>query len=139
MHTCLTLKGFSDFDFSLFWSLFSRSSFSFLSSSISFSCTFFSSTSPDSSVFNSSSTFSISPSTFSAHFCWMRRAFITVFPRIVSAETILFWIWPYVLWPLVTVHKSGETIQGRKLFKGGNYSRKYGISYPLCVSSQWLY
>jgi hypothetical protein len=28
----------------------------------------------------------------------------------------------------VTVHKSAETIQGRKLFKGGNYSRKYGIS-----------
>ena len=24
----------------------------------------------------------------------------TVFPRIVSAETILFWIWPYLLWPL---------------------------------------
>ena len=50
----------------------------------------------------------------------------TVFPRIVSAETILLWIWPYVLWPLNTVHKSAETIQGRKLFKGGNYSRKYG-------------
>ena len=50
----------------------------------------------------------------------------TIFPHIVSAETILFWIWPYVLWPLITVHKSAETIQGRKLFKGGNYSRKYG-------------
>ena len=24
----------------------------------------------------------------------------TVFPRIVSAETIVFWIWPYLLWPL---------------------------------------
>ena len=24
----------------------------------------------------------------------------TVFPRLVSAETILFWIWPYELWPL---------------------------------------
>ena len=24
----------------------------------------------------------------------------TVFPRIVSAETILFWVWPYLLWPL---------------------------------------
>ena len=24
------------------------------------------------------------------------------------------------------LHKSAETIQGRKLFKGGNYSRKYG-------------
>ena len=28
----------------------------------------------------------------------------------------------------VTVHKCAETIQGRKLFKGGNYMRKYGIS-----------
>ena len=27
----------------------------------------------------------------------------------------------------VTVHKGAETIQGRKLFKGGNYMRKYGI------------
>jgi hypothetical protein len=27
---------------------------------------------------------------------------------------------------LVTVHKSAETIQRRKLFKGGNYLRKYG-------------
>ena len=30
--------------------------------------------------------------------------------------------------PKVTVHKCAETIQGRKLFKGGNYMRKYGIS-----------
>ena len=29
--------------------------------------------------------------------------------------------------PKVTVHKAAETIQGRKLFKGGNYMRKYGI------------
>ena len=29
--------------------------------------------------------------------------------------------------PKVTVHKCAETIQGRKLFKGGNYIRKYGI------------
>ena len=29
--------------------------------------------------------------------------------------------------PKVTVHKCAETIQGRKLFKGGNYRRKYGI------------
>ena len=27
----------------------------------------------------------------------------------------------------VTVHKGAETIQRRKLFKGGNYMRKYGI------------
>ena len=69
----------------------------------------------------------------------------TVFPRIVSAETILFWIWPYVLWPLVTVHKSVETIQGRKLFKGGNYSRKYGIYISMafnqccCIDLKTLY
>ena len=30
--------------------------------------------------------------------------------------------------PKVTVHKCAETIQGRKLFKGRNYMRKYGIS-----------
>ena len=29
--------------------------------------------------------------------------------------------------PNVTVHKGAETFQGRKLFKGGNYMRKYGI------------
>ena len=29
--------------------------------------------------------------------------------------------------PKVTVHKCVETIQGRKLFKGGNYLRKYGM------------
>ena len=45
----------------------------------------------------------------------------TIFPRIVSAETIFFLIWPYVLWPLVTVHKSVETIQGRKLFSELRY------------------
>ena len=31
--------------------------------------------------------------------------------------------------PKVTVHKGAETIQGRKLFKGGNYMRKYGMYY----------
>ena len=31
--------------------------------------------------------------------------------------------------PKVTVHKFAETIQGRKLFKGGNYMRKYGIYF----------
>ena len=64
----------------------------------------------------------------------LRMIMHTVFPRIVSAETILFWIWPYVLWPLVTVHKSAETIQGRKLFKGGNYSRKYGIYFFILLA-----
>ena len=28
--------------------------------------------------------------------------------------------------PKVTVHKYAETIEGRKLFKGGNYMMKYG-------------
>ena len=56
---------------------------------------------------------------------------VTVFPQIVSAETVLFWIYPYVLWPLITLYTGAETIQGRKLFKGGNYSRKYGI-LPIC-------
>ena len=31
------------------------------------------------------------------------------------------------VWPKVTVHKCKESIQGRKLFKGGNYMRKHGI------------
>ena len=34
--------------------------------------------------------------------------------------------------PKVTVHKCAETIQGRKLFKGGNYMRKYSKSYLVC-------
>ena len=29
--------------------------------------------------------------------------------------------------PKVTVHKGAETIQRRKLLKGGNYMRKYGM------------
>ena len=29
--------------------------------------------------------------------------------------------------PKVTVHKCAETIQGRKLFKGGNYLRKLNL------------
>ena len=48
----------------------------------------------------------------------------TVFPHIVSTETILFWLWPYVLWPLITVHKCAETIQGRKLYEEIRYSKK---------------
>ena len=30
---------------------------------------------------------------------------------------------------MVTVHTGAETIQGRKLFKGGNYMRKYGSTF----------
>ena len=36
----------------------------------------------------------------------------------------------------VTVHKSAETIQGRKLFKCGNYSRKYGTPISNCDFSK---
>ena len=36
--------------------------------------------------------------------------------------------------PKVTVHKDAETIQGRKLFKGGNYMRKYGNHNKFSVS-----
>ena len=45
----------------------------------------------------------------------------TVFPRIVSAETYSFLI--YLINGIFAV----ETIQGRKLFKGGNNMRKNGI------------
>ena len=53
----------------------------------------------------------------------------TVFPHIVSAETIFFIVEiqrSQYIRPKVTVHKCAESIQGRKLFKGGNYMRKYG-------------
>ena len=33
--------------------------------------------------------------------------------------------------PKVTVHKGAETIQARKLFKGGKYMRKYGNLIPI--------
>ena len=52
-----------------------------------------------------------------------RKKWDTIFPHIVSAETILFWIWPYVLWPLITVHKCAETIQGRKLYEEIRHSQ----------------
>ena len=44
----------------------------------------------------------------------LRPFLAPVFPRIV-----LFWIWPDVLW--------------QKLFKGGNYSWKYGIFSPITL------
>ena len=62
---------------------------------------------------------------------------VTIFPRIVSEETNLFWKWKmwkfsysfsimatfyFINW-IVAV----ETIVGGKLFMGGNYSRKYGM------------
>ena len=52
-------------------------------------------------------------SIFWFNFYWFSN---TIFLWIVSVETILFWIQPYELWPLVTAHTGSETIQGRKLF-----------------------
>ena len=59
---------------------------------------------------------------------------VTVFPRIVSAETILFWKLDCGNYSreetiqgrklLISYFLEAETIQGRKLFKGGNYMRK---------------
>ena len=46
---------------------------------------------------------------------------ITVFPHIVSAETILFWIWKSK--GHSTKGQRSQYIKVRKLFKGGNYSR----------------
>jgi hypothetical protein len=37
-----------------------------------------------------------------------------------------------------TYRISAETIQGRKLFKGGNYSRKYGIQRKLLNFEFWI-
>ena len=64
---------------------------------------------------------------------WEPRQYIshTVFSQIVSAETILFLNWPYLLWPLATAHISVETIQGRKLFRGGKYLRKYSVQFQI--------
>ena len=46
---------------------------------------------------------------------WKNQKIITVFPRIVSAETILFWNFQ------CGNYSREETIKGRKVFKGGNY------------------
>ena len=53
----------------------------------------------------------------------------TAFPHIVSAETFLFWLWPYVLWPLISVHKCAETIQGRKLYEEMRYFLKLSFAF----------
>ena len=39
---------------------------------------------------------------------------------------------------LVTVHKSAEAIQGRKLFKGGNYTRKYSTWFHVLSNQKIL-
>ena len=53
----------------------------------------------------------------------------TVFPHIVSSFLNLEMQRSQYIRPKVTVHRGAETIQGRKLFKGGNYMRKYGTYY----------
>ena len=61
-----------------------------------------------------------------------------VFSHTVSVETFFFLNLEVqrsqYIRPKVIVHKCAETIQGRKLFKGGNYTRKYGISILLFFS-----
>ena len=51
----------------------------------------------------------------------------TVFPRIVSAETILF------EFNLMYCDLWLQYIQARKLFKGGNYSRAETIYEEICI------
>ena len=71
----------------------------------------------------------------------------TVFPQIVSAETVLFWRWKmwkfsysfpqygnFLLHELNTCRGRGDTIWKRQLFNWGNYSRKYGK----CVCRKYL-
>ena len=53
---------------------------------------------------------------------YLRVVLHIVIPQIVSTETILF-----EFGFMYSIHKSGETIQGRRLFKGRNYWRKYGL------------
>ena len=56
----------------------------------------------------------------------------TVFPNIVSAEIQR----SQYIRPKVIVHKGAETIQGRKLIKGRDYMRIYGIC--TCASAKAL-
>ena len=71
---------------------------------------------------------------------------LIVVPQIVSGETILIWIWPYVLWPLLTVHKSAETIQKQKLFAEIRYANLleqkcvmiYSLKYEISDQSEIL-
>ena len=63
----------------------------------------------------------------------------TIFPHIVSGEATFFLQLEIqrsqYISPKVTVHKGAETIQGKKLFKGWNYMRKYGIL--ILVHTTW--
>ena len=64
--------------------------------------------------------------------------FISGFCKICELNTVQEFVFVLILmqgdtnsfrgnYSLVTVHTGAETIQGRKLFKGGNYSLKYGM------------
>ena len=53
-----------------------------------------------------------------------------------SAETILTWIWPYVLWPLVTGHTDAETIRGNTVLKKC-YSEKMALLSIPFDKLQW--
>ena len=71
--------------------------------------------------------------TFNLHRTWNFWTYInkdytyTVFLRIVSAETIVFWIWPYLLWPFaLCIMTFGFPNSKNNSFRG-NYMRKYGI------------
>ena len=60
--------------------------------------------------------------------CWSFLPFRRLFWPFLTIFGLFFSIYrisSYRLWPLISVHKCAETIQGRKLFKGGNYMRKY--------------
>ena len=63
---------------------------------------------------------------------WPLVIWLTVFPHIVSAEIQR----SQYIRPKVIVHKGAETIQGRKLIKGRDYMRKYGIC--TCASAKAL-
>ena len=76
----------------------------------------------------------------------------TVFPWIVSVETIFFWKWKMwkfsysfrimAIFYFINWIVAAETIEGGKLFKGGNYLRKYGtstkISFTCCRTRSWV-
>ena len=59
----------------------------------------------------------------------------TVFPHIVFRRNYSFFDLEIqrsqYIKPKFTVQQCAETIQGRKLFKGRNYMRKYGNCVPL--------
>jgi hypothetical protein len=71
----------------------------------------------------------------------------TLFPPIVSAETILFWKWKMwkfsysfrimAIFYFINWMFAAQTIEGGNLFKGGNYSQKYGMQSYEIKSPPW--